>query len=710
MTKKENAPVVADESVLLTDEQYSTSDDVDDDDNYHGYGYREELPPDDDTPDERSVLRREFAVLVETYGLPLNRRKFEDAVVDDAVAELEEAGGLTHDQTLSEVAEEALNAVNSRVYIVRQAGARHLRGGNKSMAWLDNLTPRNAARLVVAALPIRSVYAASAIASPKAAGAVCIYTDDGPMAGTYRDVGDADIEGWADEVGHAVDAKWVAQFGDRIKSLAMEPARRLTPTSDPDLVAMADGVLRYSTREVLPFSPSYVFRVKAAANICATEPAKPYWVKHDGSRLYVDELIRQLAAGDPEIELCVYQILGAALRSRVSWDVLPILFNEQGSNGKSTLINLLKALVGNDAWGASDLVTLAGEGKRGRFGLEALENKSLIVCPDSSSGAYIADSLDLKALLTHDAVAIEAKHERPRWAEFYCLVVCAANELPRFRDKTSAMTSRLLLVPFKAKFDRNTATEDTGIRDTFVARQDVLDWIGWKVLFDLEPYSKLSQPSAAATALSAWVEDNDSVVAFWRHCVVPLPSKAEPDEYGMYADAITMATMYAWYCAWLKETRPGASAPTKDAFSKQVYSLVEADDDCGWGILRDADDKPRRVDPKKYCNHRRVDYRNSGCGQTSNYEGLELYAPVVSSRLATRINAYDQQRGRGIVRVYPGGVEPPEPRVYGLTRSGTPERPGRVIEVDDGDVPARKVPERPAPRQAAPATDDDANE
>ncbi len=660
MTKNENAPVVADESALKTEANDTTIKPCS----------IEEFFDDD------AELHDVMATLEEHVGFPVLAGALEDWVVDGVAARVEEYPD--PDVSLVELRDEAVQKVNAYAGLVRIAAKERIGGGDKSLTGIVNLTPLNAARLALAALPIRSVYPRAEISKAKAAGTVCVYVWDGGEEGIYRDVCEADVDDWAGKLAYAPARKWRNDFRDWLFSTVMQPMYRVAQNDEPHLIWMSDCIFDYRTGEHIPFAPERVSRTKAQAHapVVGTEPPEPTWTHcHTGETLSLSDVFAQ-AVGDEETLETVYQTVGAALRPGESWDVIPIFCNAQGSNGKSTVIGAIQALVGEDSWTSSDLETLAGCGRHGTYGLESADGHSLIVCPDSEVGAYVAKSLQLKAIVTHDPVLVEAKFERPRKTVFTSLIICAANELPHMRDKSNALDSRFLLVPFEGRFARNTDAEDKGIRDTFVKQQESIDWLAWKVLIDLAKYYRIHESAAGKCAHDEWRLSNDSVLDFLTRFLPALPSKASPNRRGLYADGLTTVTLYELYKADLKVARPGSQPPSRDVFTRQLYALVDERHEWGWTVPRYDDGNAKMLSSVKHCNFHTVTYRGvwRSNGDFKEDHGLLLGEDIPGFK---PVDAFTQGRGRGIVRVYPEG-DPAEPDVTDIVCDGTPERPGHT--------------------------------
>lgn len=574
----------------------------------------------------------------------------ENDVLDRLLVDEDFIGG--EFRTLVDARRRMLSGINERILeniILSQAG---LGEPGACTRYPENMKPNSAAQIVLAMLPVKSVYPPGKIGEEDAVGTVSIYVKDGERKGIYRPVATSDVIAWSHMLAIAPDYKWRQEFERWIRDLAEVPENRVAFSVDPDLIWMRDCIFRYSTKEHIPFSPDLVSMAKAAAHAPTkgVEPPEDVWTLPDGSELRESDFFGVLS--DLETVTTIYQVIGAALRPRVSWDVIPVLYNEQGSNGKSSVLNAVTSLVGSQSWAATDLETLAGCGPNGTYGLDGLETKSLLICPDSEPSGYIERSVRLKCVVTHDALDIQGKYKQTRTVVFQAFIIALANTLPRLRDKTEAMQTRFMVVPFTAHFKRHTDQEDTGVRDVFVKRQAFIDWLAWKVLVDLPDYYGIKESAAGALASAEWHRENDNVLEFAETMILPVPSKATPDERGLYNDSFIFGPTHKAYVAWMREAHPGSSKGIlgRNDFAKELTKWAESRPD--FEVTREPNGRVKRLDPAKHCNL-------AQCGCYTKH-GLLLWEDLSDS--SVRVFADEQSRNSGIVRIYPEG-DPPEPEV-----------------------------------------------
>lgn len=114
------------------------------------------------------------------------------------------------------------------------------------------------------------------------------------------------------------------------------------------------------------------------------------------------------------------------------------VYNKTGHNGKSTMLDRYKAMAVYDGCMTSSLALLADGSDGGRFGVSNIVGVSLITCEDSDSGSYIKDNSRLKSIISHDAIQVESKNKGAFDYTPHALIVCAASDIPKTRDKGDA--------------------------------------------------------------------------------------------------------------------------------------------------------------------------------------------------------------------------------------------------------------------------------
>ncbi|NJK62384.1 MAG: hypothetical protein HC921_06575 [Synechococcaceae cyanobacterium SM2_3_1] len=133
---------------------------------------------------------------------------------------------------------------------------------------------------------------------------------------------------------------------------------------DPNYIALLDGVLDISTRQLLPHSPHYGF----------TWALPITWSERDKGCDCILRWLSYVSNGDEIFVDLLLVVLAAIVRGRTD---LQVYFNivGPGATGKSVFINLAKKLVGEESTAVTDLYQL----ENNRFETASLLNKKLIL-------------------------------------------------------------------------------------------------------------------------------------------------------------------------------------------------------------------------------------------------------------------------------------------------------------------------------------------
>ena len=150
----------------------------------------------------------------------------------------------------------------------------------------------------------------------------------------------------------------------------------------------------------------------------------------------------------------------------------------------------------------SSLALLAGGGDGGRFGVSNIVGVSLITCEDSDSGAYLKDNSRLKSIISHDAIGVERKNKGMFDYTPHALIVCAANDIPKTRDKGDAWLARNIYVPFTGQFVGK--ADDKTIRSEWVVSPEFCEYLAYQALVKWDRYYELPEPEEAAQLKREW--------------------------------------------------------------------------------------------------------------------------------------------------------------------------------------------------------------
>ena len=303
-------------------------------------------------------------------------------------------------------------------------------------------------------------------------------------------------------------------------------AKKTERTKDPDLIAVNNGIFNYKTKQLMPFSPDYVFISKSKVNYNPNAVNINIHNNQDNTDWNVEDWMHTLS-DDNDIVNLLWEILGAIIRPHVKWDKSAWFYSETGNNGKGTLCELMRNLCGDGTYAT---IPISDFGKD--FMLEPLVHANAIIVDENDVGQFIDKAGNLKAVITNDVIMINRKFKSPIPFQFFGFMVQCLNEMPRIKDKSNSFYRRQLFVPFTKTF--------TG----------------------------KAEPDACTDVLSEYKEYNDPVRLFVDEI---LPQ--------CKWDLLPFTFLYDLYKEWFKENIPSGQALSSVNFNKDIITVVNEGDE-----------------------------------------------------------------------------------------------------------------------------------
>lgn len=217
--------------------------------------------------------------------------------------------------------------------------------------------------------------------------------------------------------------------------------------TNPKYIVFNNGVYDLETKELLEYSPKYIIKNKI-----------PHNYNPDAYHELLDKTLNKICCNDKKLRYVIEEMIGYTLLRRNELGKSFILTGD-GSNGKSTLLDLINELLGEDNISSVSLKELSD-----RFKTFQLDGK-LANIGDDISNEYIQDNSTFKKLVTGEKVNVERKGRDPYDFKNYSKLIFSANELPRINDLSGGLKRRLVFIPFNAKFSKRDEDYDPFIKD-----------------------------------------------------------------------------------------------------------------------------------------------------------------------------------------------------------------------------------------------------
>ena len=218
---------------------------------------------------------------------------------------------------------------------------------------------------------------------------------------------------------------------------------------DVNYIAFKNGVYSLDDGQLLDFSPNYIITNKIGWNY-----------KENAYSEVCDKVLDKLSCNNKEIRNLLEEMLGSCFyRSNNLAGGKSFILVGDKSNGKSTFINMINHLLGEDNICSLDLMELSEKFKNAE-----LVNK-LVNTGDDINGSFIPDTSIFKKLVTGERIQVQRKGEQPFEFNNYAKLIFSANEIPRTKDRTGAVLRRLLIIPFNATFSKDDKDYDPYIKN-----------------------------------------------------------------------------------------------------------------------------------------------------------------------------------------------------------------------------------------------------
>ena len=268
--------------------------------------------------------------------------------------------------------------------------------------------------------------------------------------------------------------------------------------ANPKYIVFNNGVFDLETKELLEYSPKYIIKNKIPHNYNPT-------AYHE----LLDKTLNKICCKDKKLRYVIEEMIGYTLLRRNELGKSFILTGD-GSNGKSTLLDLINELLGEENISSVSLKDLSD-----RFKTFQLDGK-LANIGDDISNEYIPDNSTFKKLVTGEKVNVERKGKDPYDFRNYSKLIFSANELPRINDLSGGLKRRLVFIPFNAKFSKRDEDYDPFIKDkiTTTAAIEYLLKIAIDGLYRILNNNSITYSKACDQVWDEYEAINNPVVSF----------------------------------------------------------------------------------------------------------------------------------------------------------------------------------------------------
>jgi P4 family phage/plasmid primase-like protien len=293
------------------------------------------------------------------------------------------------------------------------------------------------------------------------------------------------------------------------------------------MVNLRNGVLDIKTRSLLPHSPDYGFR-----NVLSYDYDKG--ADCPTFKAFLEEIM----CGDRDLVSIIQEFMGYIISGDDCWLHKALIFIGEGSNGKSTLNQVLLAMVGEKNCSKVPL---------SRFNdpqfLYQLDG-ALVNLADENSPDALLNSDTFKEAVSGGYINVKKLYSQPYPIKNKAKFIFNCNSMPISKDKTMGLYRRMLFVPFDKVFTEETA-------DVFIAEK-LLKELPGILNFALEGYDRLLEKKKfthsvqSEDILENFKEAQNDVEQWINEC---LHVSSDKDSF------VASSELYKHYQEWCEENR-----------------------------------------------------------------------------------------------------------------------------------------------------------
>jgi len=331
--------------------------------------------------------------------------------------------------------------------------------------------------------------------------------------------------------------------------------------TNPWLLAVSNGVLDLRTGLCREGEPSDYIRTVSPTEWTGIETPCPRFEQ------FFEEIFEE-KPDRAEFITFLQRLLGYGITGLTQQHVFPILYGQEGRNGKDTLLKTLKAVLGalvgavsNDVFIAQDRLRSGGaatphlcdlQGKRLAWGSETKEGDRLNIA-------------QIKLLTGGGEISARQLHGHQYTFTPSHKLLLITNYKPHAEARDKAFWSRAILIEFGIRYvddphAPNERTPDPTLGETL--KQERSGILAWLVRGCLDWQQQgLSVPPSVRLATDKYREEEDKLLQFIRECCVVTP------EASVKANALFVA-----YKKWIEENQFGRAMNGKlfgDEMSKR---------------------------------------------------------------------------------------------------------------------------------------------
>jgi len=312
-----------------------------------------------------------------------------------------------------------------------------------------------------------------------------------------------------------------------------------------------NGVLDLKTLDFLPHDPSCGFRY-----------ILPYDYDEDATAPHFEQMLEDITGSDQSLKNILTEFGGYCLSNDTCWLGKALVLVGEGSNGKSTFMNMLRKLAGGCNYSSLSLSDLKSEYSR-----QLIDGKLFNLAEETPNKSLLESSI-FKNLVTGGEVQVRSPYKLPYFMRNKAKLMFSCNELPESADTTHGFFRRLLIVPFDQQFNPGAKNFDPFIEQKLSNELPGIFNLMLEGYKRLKENEKFTHSSKVDKQLKDYQNETDSVL-MWvsENIVVHDLGNGHDKDY---------ATIHDLYHSYQIQVRNGGINPVNiNSFGKKIAKYID---------------------------------------------------------------------------------------------------------------------------------------
>jgi P4 family phage/plasmid primase-like protien len=292
---------------------------------------------------------------------------------------------------------------------------------------------------------------------------------------------------------------------------------------------------------------------------CGFTYVLPYEYEANANCPTFENFLIEVLDNDLELATIVLEFIGYAVSGDDYWIHKCLMLLGAGRNGKSTLLKVMMALVGKDAFSAVGMKELNNPNY-----LSQLDNKLFNISEETPQYSLM-DSSTFKNLIGGGILEVRRLYENPYKMANRAKLIFATNDMPETREVTSAILNRLIIIPFDKTFIPGTPGFDPHLDKKLLAELPGIFNLVMQSYANLVEREHFIESQKVNDAITLFRENNEPLIDFVKECLVIYSKNSE--------EGISKKELYDLYREWTESS--GVKALHKPRFVSKLKHVIK---------------------------------------------------------------------------------------------------------------------------------------